>query len=1038
MMKPERYCWGIGPLRLAGAVLVLCRMTLLCALLLRPLHLSAAAHREWLPLAVVCDGRASPLEQLAAKEIRRYVYVRTGTMSSIVGSMPRGSVGGVVVLGTKDREVVRRVLEGAGTNPGELGAAVAGLEPQQYRLKTIRKEDRQVLLIAGGDPIGTLYGAYRVVEHLGVRFYLDGDVLPDEQVPLALPELDESGKPLFALRGILPFHDFPEGPDLWNLDDYRGVCAQLAKLRMNFIGLHTYTECGWGTEPTVWIGLPKDVAPDGSVRFSPPAHYFSTARSASGHAAKKTSDFGFGASQLFAGDQFGPDVMRGLMPCGKNDEERNELYRRAGELLREAFTYAHTMGIKTCVGTEMPLSILSPKVLRDRLQEQGKDINEAAVLRELYRGTFQRIGKTYPLDYYWLWTNEGWRGAVPDKIVADVERNLLAAVDAASDVKAPFTLATAGWALGPDKDRTLYDRILPKEMPFSCINLELGTVPVDSNFARLKDRPKWAIPWLEDDLSMSTPQMWVGRVRKDASDALKYGCTGLMGIHWRTREVGPELTALAAAGWDQSGWQAVGPAPKATDTTVEVVGGQTVSFGEPVADTDEVPLYQSVRYDVSAYRLKLPNGQYKVRLQFCEPVYTEANKRVFGVTLQGRTVIERLDIFAKVGRNRALDYTFGDVAVADGQLEIGFLKDRSSEFMKGEEVVGPKGLKEFPCIAAFAVEGPDFTRKVNCGGGAYRGYEADPVSDQQQRYLPTGDFYFDWASHQFGLEVAEPIAEILQKIDGHLPAPAPWCPGGISPDGRPWAEVEAAYRFVDALAALESMVVGVGNRERFGFWLNNFRYLKATGRVACRIAEVDRAMARVNAEPDATTKKQLAREVVLPLRLELRNDWGAMVTLLLGTVGNWGEIGTVLTHEMFNMQELKHFDRHDKALEEIFGEPLPTAARPWPDYRGRDRILLPTTRTSLIAGEDLKLRLMLLSNQSPKSVELYWRRMGKGEFTPLPFRHEGRGVYAAVLPAKAIGGVDIEYHARVETGGGRTLCYPATAPTRNHTVVIMP
>ena len=42
------------------------------------------------------------------------------------------------------------------------------------------------------------------------------------------------------LRGIQPFHDFPEGPDWWNIDGYKAVLAQLPKMRMNFFGLHTY------------------------------------------------------------------------------------------------------------------------------------------------------------------------------------------------------------------------------------------------------------------------------------------------------------------------------------------------------------------------------------------------------------------------------------------------------------------------------------------------------------------------------------------------------------------------------------------------------------------------------------------------------------------------------------------------------------------------------------------------------------------------------------------------------------------------------
>jgi hypothetical protein len=94
--------------------------------------------------------------------------------------------------------------------------AAAALQPQEYLLK---KTGANSLLIAGGDDAGVLYGAYAFAEKLGARFYLHGDVVPDGQAPLAMPELNETGRPLFALRGIQPFHDFPEGPDWWSTDD---------------------------------------------------------------------------------------------------------------------------------------------------------------------------------------------------------------------------------------------------------------------------------------------------------------------------------------------------------------------------------------------------------------------------------------------------------------------------------------------------------------------------------------------------------------------------------------------------------------------------------------------------------------------------------------------------------------------------------------------------------------------------------------------------------------------------------------------------
>ncbi len=100
-----------------------------------------------------------------------------------------------------------------------LAAALEDLAPQSYCLKTLAPGQppgagRARLLVVGGDDAGTLYAAYRFAERLGVRFYLHGDVIPDERAPWKMPALDERAAPLFALRGIQPFHDFPEGPGL--------------------------------------------------------------------------------------------------------------------------------------------------------------------------------------------------------------------------------------------------------------------------------------------------------------------------------------------------------------------------------------------------------------------------------------------------------------------------------------------------------------------------------------------------------------------------------------------------------------------------------------------------------------------------------------------------------------------------------------------------------------------------------------------------------------------------------------------------------
>ncbi|MFH1069997.1 MAG: alpha-glucuronidase family glycosyl hydrolase, partial [Candidatus Glassbacteria bacterium] len=278
-----------------------------CVFTLSLLALALAACSKGKPAAfpvIVAPAGGSFEEVLAAKEIRRYYYLRTGRLLRLVEGLPAAGEGGLIVVGGKARPEVAALL----ADP-VLKAEVQGLKTEEYRLKTVRYEGRPCLLVAGGDEVGTLYGAYRLAERLGVRFYLHGDEVPDSQMAASLPEVDETGRPLFALRGIQPFHDFPEGPDWWDLDGYKAVLSQLPKLRMNFFGLHTYPQGHAGPEPTVWIGLPEDLGPDGTVAFSYPARHFTTLSGTWGYQPEKTSDYAFGADALYERDAYGADYM---------------------------------------------------------------------------------------------------------------------------------------------------------------------------------------------------------------------------------------------------------------------------------------------------------------------------------------------------------------------------------------------------------------------------------------------------------------------------------------------------------------------------------------------------------------------------------------------------------------------------------------------------------------------------------------------------------------------------------------------------------
>lgn len=80
------------------------------------------------------------------------------------------------------------------------------------------------------------------------------------------------------------------------------------------------------------------------------------------------------------------------------------------------------------------------------------------------------------------------------------------------------------------------------------------------------------------------------------------------------------------------------------------------------------------------YRFRVPNGQYAVRLIFAENEFNAAGQRVFDVSLNGETVADDLDVFARVGSGvgHGVERT---INVSDEELVIGFPQVLAGEAM---------------------------------------------------------------------------------------------------------------------------------------------------------------------------------------------------------------------------------------------------------------------------------------------------------------------------------------------------------------------
>lgn len=99
------------------------------------------------------------------------------------------------------------------------------------------------------------------------------------------------------------------------------------------------------------------------------------------------------------------------------------------------------------------------------------------------------------------------------------------------------------------------------------------------------------------------------------------------------------------------------------------VGGQSFISVDAVLGTSDPSLYQSFRQGSALeYFVRVPNGNYRITLHFCDFISTGAGQNVFSATAQGQLVLNNLDVFAAAGgKGRALTRIF-DVNVSAGVI----------------------------------------------------------------------------------------------------------------------------------------------------------------------------------------------------------------------------------------------------------------------------------------------------------------------------------------------------------------------------------
>lgn len=543
------------------------------------------------PTTIVSPTNGSTSELFAAKELRRYIFLRTGTAPALATADDYSTLpAGEVIVVAEDASPLVSELK------GEYGNVDAPNSDNRkgYLIKSLSKDDRNILVVTGANVETTLFAAYRFAEIIGCHFNLAGDVIPDKKIEqyLDISGYDEKSQPWFELRGNLPFHNFLAGPDLWSKADYKSFITQQAKMGLNFFGLHHYPERGEptsleGPEPHVWIGHKDDVNEDGTINemSAYTSHWASTYRTGenswSGTTPVKTTDFSDGADKLFPYDEMASDAMG--FEQAVTAAEKAEVFNNVGFLLRDAFTHARELGVKTALGTEAPLAFepgnpditsegdpahiitedwirTCPPDVQDRMSDvhgytipTSRGADNEAFAKALYEGMFTRIMRTHPLDYFWIWTYEMWSygGHEPSREQKEaVADDYKYAHEVMTQMDTPFELATFGWKVGSsggDGDELEFHDDLPQDVPF-------GTLWDDAQgmWAVLPTgREGWSSCWYEEDWGLIQPQLRNMHIYNEVANGLKDGgVQALIAKHWRINSTAPMSSAHANLVWD--------------------------------------------------------------------------------------------------------------------------------------------------------------------------------------------------------------------------------------------------------------------------------------------------------------------------------------------------------------------------------------------------------------------------------------------------------------------------------------------------------
>ena len=153
---------------------------------------------------------------------------------------------------------------------------------------------------------------------------------------------------------------------------------------------------------------------------------------------------------------------------------------------------------------------------------------------------------------------------------------------------------------------------------------------------------------------------------------------------------GTPANAAAAIYLNAGGAASVDGAGVVWNADSSYTGGSPWSTVQKIAETETVPIYQTVRYGNSfSYQFAPVAGRYTVTLKFAEVSMSSAGQRVFNVAINGVPVLSNFDVLAAAGGPLiAIDRSFA-VTTAGEPITIAFQKGPANSPMVSAIAIVP-------------------------------------------------------------------------------------------------------------------------------------------------------------------------------------------------------------------------------------------------------------------------------------------------------------------------------------------------------------